>query len=130
MSRRPETDTDTESEPEPKPENHVTRMSSRGVPTHNSSVGDTKTSGKIWVIFEAVIVYDGTIVTCDICEEQVPKNSNVLHNGNTDYCMGCIFKHQCNRSCDMRRPNKGGTEVCTDITPCESCIDNFKKIPD
>ena len=123
---------DSGSDSDSEPETHVTRMGMRGVFMDDSSGSgsDTKTSGKIWDIFEADDVYDGTIVTCDICGGQVPKKSNVLHNDETDFCMGCIFKHQCNESCVMRIPDEGAAEVCTDITPCESCINRFKETLD
>ncbi len=113
------------------PENHVTRMGSRGVPMDSSdSDSDAKTSSKIWNIFEAVDVYGGTVVTCNSCRGDVPGKSNVLHNDETDFCMGCIFKHQRNESCVTRIPGERATEVCTDITPCESCINRFKETLD
>jgi hypothetical protein len=114
------------------PENHVTRMGMRGIPMNDfsDSDSDAKTSGKIWDIFEADDVYGGTVVTCNLCRGDVPEKSNVLHNDETDFCMSCIFSHLCNESCVTRIPGERATEVCTDITPCESCINRFKKTLD
>lgn len=114
-------------------ESHTTRMGVRGVSGVSvdddpfNSADEVNTTGKIWNITEAGQIYDGDDVQCNTCQDMQDAKSRVLHNDNTDYCMGCIFKHECNINCVMRISEEGDIELCTVITPCIYCIDRFKQ---